>query len=114
MMHVIAAGQATPEQLQDMLEAMQIYIKVAVDIKRRVLAGGGAMHVDCESALLEQGSEENDIWGADWHPETRTIQFEALMNLRPKQGNHSLSIADPRVRGTVETVIRERLERKRG
>lgn len=114
MIHVIAAGQATPEQLQEMLEAMQTYIKVAVDVKRRLLAGGGAMHVDCESALLEQGSEERDIWGADWQPDTRSIQFEALLNLRPKQGNHSLSITDPRVRGAVETVIRERLERKRG
>ena len=93
---------------------MQTYIKVAVDVRRKVMAGGGATHVDCESALLECGSQEGDIWGADWHPETRTIQFEALLNLRPKQGNHSLSIVDPRVRGTVETVIRDRLERKRG
>lgn len=113
MIHVIAAGQATPEQLQEMLAAMQTYIKVAVDVKRRVLAGGGAMHVDCESTLLDQGSEEGDIWGADWHPDNHTIQFEAMLNLRPKQGNHALSITDPRVRGTVETVIRERLERKR-
>ena len=114
MIHVIATGQATPEQLQEMLEAMQTYVKVAVDVRRRVLAGGGATHVDCESVLLEQGSQDGDVWGADWHPDKQDIQFEALLNLRPKQGNHSLSIVDPRVRGTVETIVRERLERRKG
>ena len=113
MIHVIATGQATPEQIQEMLEAMKTYIKVAVDVRRKTLAGGGVTHVDCESALLEQGSQDGDVWGADWDPEKQAIQFEALLNLRPKQGNHSVSIVDPRVRGTVETIVRERLERRK-
>ena len=51
MIHVIR-GQATSEQVKDMLEALQTYIKLAVDVRKRVVAGGGELHADCEAALL--------------------------------------------------------------
>lgn len=34
-----------------MLEALDVYVKVAVDIIRGVLAGAGALHADCEAVL---------------------------------------------------------------
>lgn len=37
---------ATPDQLESMLEALKVYIKVAVDVDRGVLAGGGILHAD--------------------------------------------------------------------
>jgi hypothetical protein len=51
-----------------MLQALETYIKLAVDIRRGILAGGGVMHADCESALLDDGGQQEDIWGADWTP----------------------------------------------
>jgi hypothetical protein len=33
--------RATKEQLEEMLEILSSYIKLAVDIKRGILAGGG-------------------------------------------------------------------------
>ncbi|BAB77114.1 asl7356 (plasmid) [Nostoc sp. PCC 7120 = FACHB-418] len=41
-----------------MLEEEKFYIKLAVDIERRILAGGGEMHYFCEQALLEDGSSQ--------------------------------------------------------
>jgi hypothetical protein len=55
MIHIIRS-QATAQQIADMLEALNDYIKLAVDVQRGILAGGGAMHADCESMLLEDGS----------------------------------------------------------
>jgi hypothetical protein len=46
-----------------MLQALGTYIKLAVDIRRGILAGGGVMHADCEVALLEDGSQQEDVWG---------------------------------------------------
>lgn len=111
MIHVIAA-KATAEQIADMLKTLETYIKVAVDVRRRVLAGGGAMHADCEAVLLDQGSIQQDIWGADWLPVSGEVRFESLINIRPKQGNRSMRITDPRLRAAVEAVIRERFESK--
>jgi hypothetical protein len=41
--------------MRQMLEALGIYIKLAVDIERQLLAGGGELHTDCEQTLLKNG-----------------------------------------------------------
>ena len=107
MIHVVM-DRATPQQLQEMLEALNTYIRLAVDVRRRILAGGGALHADCEGVLLEDGSRQADVWGADWFPESRKVRFESLINIRPKRGNRSLSITDPSLRTVIEAIVRER------
>ncbi len=109
MIHVIQQ-RATPEQLNDMLEALKTYIKLAVDVRRRVVAGGGALHADCEAALLDDGSHQADVWGADWIPSSREVRYESLINIRPKQGNRTLTIQDSARRQTIEAIVRERFE----
>ncbi|MBI4355975.1 MAG: hypothetical protein HY597_05985 [Candidatus Omnitrophica bacterium] len=109
MIHVIT-DKATPEQIKDMLQELKSYIKLAVDVRRRMVAGGGSLHADCESALLETDSAQSDVWGADWLPESRRVRFESLINIRPKQGNRSMTIADPALRESVEAIVRERLQ----
>ena len=37
---------ATPQQIEEMQQALDTYIKLAVDIERGILAGGGVMHAD--------------------------------------------------------------------
>jgi hypothetical protein len=72
----IIREKATPAQIQEMLEMLQTYIKLAVDIDREILAGGGAMHADCEAVLLEDGSRQENVWGADWDPSAQQVTFE--------------------------------------
>ena len=79
--------KAIPQQVQDMLEQYEKIIKIVVDIRRRVLSGGGEMHADCESVLLDDGSEQDDLWGANWYPDEQRIEFESLINIRPRLGN---------------------------
>ena len=107
--HVIT-DKATPQQLQQMLETLQTYIKLAVDVRRRIVAGGGEMHADCEAALLQEGSQQENIWGADWIPESQEVRFESLINIRPKQGNRSMTIGDSTLRTAIDAIIRERLQ----
>ncbi len=68
---------ATEAEIRDMLETLQAYIKLAVDVERGVLAGGGEYHADCEEILLEDGSLQENLWGADLYPDTRTVGFVA-------------------------------------
>lgn len=88
----------TKEQIEQMLETLGSYIKLAVDIERGVLAGGGEMHADCESILLQNGSKQANIWGADWYPLTQEVGFESLINIRPSQNNRSMEIKDLAIR----------------
>jgi RES domain-containing protein len=102
---------ATSDQIEEMQQALSTYIKVAVDIDRGILAAGGVMHADCEAALLEDGSVQENIWGADWNPATRQVTYEALINIRPGQGNPALEILDPLHRERVAQIVRRLLER---
>lgn len=88
-----------------MLEALGMYVKLAVDIRRAVLAGGGALHADCEAVLLDDGSRQEDIWGSDWVPSTQQIRYEALINIRPHQKNPALKILDPSICDRVAEIV---------
>lgn len=101
---------AKKEEITPMLQALKSYIKLAVDIKREVLAGGGILHADCEAVLLKDGSKQEDIWGADWIPDTKQISFEALINIRPRQNNPSMRIQDRVIREKIEEIARGLLE----
>jgi len=109
-MIVLLHRRAAAEQLAQMLDALELYVKLADDIKRGVLAGGGALHADCEAVLLDEGSLQEDIWGADWIPLSQEIRYEALINIRPRQNNLSMTILDQAVRQRLERVVRELLQ----
>lgn len=106
MIHVLKES-ATSTQVQEMLQQYETMIKIVVDIRRRVLAGGGEMHSDCEAVLLNNGSEQDDLWGANWYPEEQRIEFEALINIRPRLGNRGILIQDENIRRQVESVTRD-------
>jgi hypothetical protein len=88
----IVRDRATAQQLAEMMQQLENYVRLAVDVGRGVLAGGGALHADCETALLEDGSEQEDVWGADWYPATQEVTFESLINLRPGQADFAMEI----------------------
>jgi hypothetical protein len=106
-MIVVLREKASLDQIQVMLEEYPTMIKIAVDTRRRILAGGGEMHVDCEQTLLDDGSEQDDIWGANWYPAEQRIEFEALINIRPQLGNRGLVIQSEEIRKSVEEVTRQ-------
>ncbi len=109
LIHIIR-DKATAGQHEQMLEELNPIVKLAVDIQREILAGGGQMHADCEAILLEDGSIQEDIWGANWIPSSQTVEFEALINIRPRQQNRSMIIQDKVISGKVEEVTRKLLE----
>lgn len=111
MIHLITKP-ASPEQIEEMSQDLRTYIKLAVDIERGILAGGGTLHADCEAVLIEKGSQQVNIWGADWIPQTQQVTFESLINIRPRQNNRSMEILDPQIREQVERITRTLLEKR--
>jgi hypothetical protein len=105
----IIRDMATPPQIKEMLEMLQSYIKLAVDIDREILAGGGVMHADCEAVLLEDGGRQEFIWGADWDPVAQQVTFESLINIRPRQNNPSMDLLDPAIREKVAEIVLKKL-----
>jgi hypothetical protein len=82
-------------------------VKYVVDVARSVVAAGGEMHADGEQALLEDGSRQADLWGANYYPgrgREECIEYTSLINIRPAQGNRSMEIQDPALRERVREL----------
>lgn len=103
----ILREKPTSKQIAEMLKEYEAMIKIVVDIRRRTLAGGGEMHSDCESILLDDGSEQDDLWGANWFPAEQDIVFESLINIRPRLGNRNILIQSEDIRQQVESITVE-------
>jgi len=88
----------------------QDMVKYVVDVRKRVAALGGELHADGERLLLESGSQQHDLWGANYYPglgPERCIEYTALINIRPSQGNRSMEIQDADTREQVREVTFE-------
>ena len=82
-------------------------VKYVVDVRRGVVALGGELHADAEQVLLEDGSRQEDLWGANYWPgrgPDRCIEYTALINIRPATGNPSMEVQDPAIRTAIQDV----------
>jgi hypothetical protein len=83
-------------------------VKAVVDCKRNILAIGAQMHADEEQMLLEDGSAQQDLWGINLYPEKSGedfIEFDSMINLRPRQNNRTRSVEDPAVRAHIRSIV---------
>jgi hypothetical protein len=108
-MILILRTKIDSETRKKIAEDLKGYIKVVVDIRRKILAAGGEKHVDGERLLLEDGSLQEDLWGGGLDLETGEMDFDSLINLRPMQ-NRSREILDEEIRKKVATVIESLLK----
>jgi hypothetical protein len=85
-------------------------VKLVVDIDRGVVAVGGELHADAEALLLERGSRQADLWGANYTPGAgpeHCLELTALINIRPGQGNRSMVVQDPQIAARVRALVGE-------
>ncbi len=95
---LIISSRIDPGQLHRLVGAyFTDMVKYVVDVRRRVIGIGGELHADAEQLLLEDGSRQDDLWGANYYPgegSESCIEYTALINIRPAQGNRSMEVAD--------------------
>jgi len=108
-MLLIVRAKIDSETRKKIAEDLKGYIKVVVDVRRKILAAGGEKHVDGERLLLEDGSFQEDLWGAGLDLETGEMDFDSLINLRPTQ-NRSREILDEEIREKAAAVIQSLLK----
>jgi hypothetical protein len=87
-------------------------VKAVVDVERGIMAVGGEMHADEEALLLSEGSLQSSLWGINLYPAefggSRFIEFDSVINIRPRQGNRTRSVDDAAARAAIVAVV-ERL-----
>jgi len=66
---VLVESRLGPAELRRLVTAhFEDMVKYVVDVERGVAAVGGELHADEEALLLEQGSRQRDLWGANYYP----------------------------------------------
>jgi len=105
---VVVDRRIAPAELRRLVALyFQDMVKLVVDVRRRVVAVGGELHADAEQLLLEQGSSQADLWGLNYYPGKGAedcIEYTALINIRPSQGNRSMEIEDAGTRQAVRDI----------
>jgi len=108
-MLIIIKQKADDETLKKVAADLDGYIKVVVDINRKILSAGGKLHVDGEKLLLENDCRQADLWGGGVDLETGEVDFDSMINLRPGQNNKSREVLDQNIRRQMEMIIHQLL-----
>jgi len=83
-------------------------VKAVVDIERNLMAIDGVMHADEEQMLLNDGSQQKDLWGINIYPDLPTadrIEFDSMINIRPSQGNPSRLVENTEIQNKVRIIV---------
>ena len=85
-------------------------VKVVVDIEKKKIGIGGGLHADAEDLMVQSGSLQEHLWGANIYPHRspeKRIEYTAFINIRPNQDNPSMVILNQDIKNKVEAVIKE-------
>jgi len=112
---MIVRDVLTREELKRMAAGMfGDLVKAVVDVERELVAVDAELHADLEAALLEDGSEQRNLWGINLYPDVpaeQFVEFDSLINMRPSQGNRSRGVEDEAARRRILTIIQGRIQR---
>ncbi len=86
------------EEIGKAKEVFGSYIKTVIDLENKVCSAGADRHFESEKILLDQGSDQKNLWGGGIDLETKEIDFNSFINIRPKQNNTSNEIQDAKIR----------------
>jgi len=106
-MNIIVEKKVDKKQLQELGKHFGGYIKIVVDIEKRILAGGADRHFEEEKILLTNGSKQKNLWGGGFDIKTKEIDYNSIINLRPNQGNPARDILSLDIRNKFDKIIKE-------
>jgi len=94
----------TKEEIKKVRELFDVYIKTVVDIERKICSAGADRHFESEKILLDEGSRQSDLWGGGIDIETKIIDCNSFINIRPKDENTSNEIQNQKLRKQFEEL----------
>ena len=88
-------------------------VKAVVDINLRMMVVDAGLHSDEELFLLENGSEQEYLWGINLWPESYNsddfVEFDSMINIRPTQNNRSRGVEDEKIRQIICEIVAEKV-----
>lgn len=88
-------------------------VKGVVDVQKEILGVDADLHADIEKFFLENGSAQEDLWGINLYPEEggeEFVEFDSMINIRPRQGNKSRGVEDEKIREKIIQIVTKWVE----
>ncbi len=102
------------QELQEMAHHFfEDMVKGVVDVELRILAIDAELHADLESLLLENGSQQDHLWGINLYPFLNGedfLEFDSMINIRPHQNNRSRGVEDIDIQDKIRQIIEQTIE----
>jgi hypothetical protein len=103
------------DEIREMAKAMfGDMVKAVVDVDRQIIAVDAELHADLEALLLDDGSQQKNLWGINFYPDLNGdefVEFDSMINMRPSQGNRSRGVNDPLLRQKILELVKEKVIR---
>jgi hypothetical protein len=80
-------------------------VKFVVDIEKQIIAFGGELHSDAAELLVEQGSDNRNLWGGNLRFSENEIEYNSLINIKPTENSFSMDIKDKDIIMKIDKVI---------
>ena len=83
-------------------------VKIVVDVDKGSLAAGGMLHADSEALLIEEASEQSNLWGANYFPnkdQGSRLEYTALINIRPEDEDPDQYLRSESLREKVREAV---------
>lgn len=110
---IIISQPITKERLKEIaLLRFGDLVKGVVDLEKGIMALGGDLHADEEAKLLQDGSEQKNVWGINLYPDLawpEMVEFDSMINIRPSQNNRSRSVESPEIQEQILVVVKKLL-----
>lgn len=106
---IILKEQVTNQYINEL--AQNFYgemIKGVADIDKGLIAIDAELHSDLERLLLENGSDQESLWGFNIYPQLEGddyIEFDSLINIRPRQNNRSRDVENEEIRKKIIALV---------
>ena len=88
-------------------------VKAVVDVEKGVMAAGGELYSDEEAFLLERNSRQDNLWGINLYTDRELsdmVEFDSMINIRPRQNNRSRGVEDAEVREQILAIVSKLVE----
>lgn len=83
-------------------------VKAVVDVQKEIMAVDAPMHADEEKELLDNGSDQDNLWGINLYPDLGNedfIEFDSMINVRPRLNNFSRGIDRKELQEKIISIV---------
>ncbi len=88
----------TKNEIEKLQEQFGTYIKTVIDVENKVCSAGADRHFESEKILLDQGSKQSNLWGGGIDVNSKVVDYNSFINIRPNDNNNSNEIQSEKIR----------------